>query len=156
MPRRGGKRIGVREAVRFVGERLNLRPLVDVRGDGAVSPLEQIGLDAALATIAAPRVRGSLRDNLVALALYLRGERPTTRKGKGARGGRPSKRGAREALRRVARIVEHNASDHAPKVTALVLWLVDLAPYIVEPAGETSAEYLARITRAVEKLSRTR
>jgi hypothetical protein len=140
MARTAGKQIGVRGAVSFVADKLDLRDVADADA-----------LVAALGQVRAPRVKGSLADNLLTLLVCLKWEV------KQSKGGRASKLTARDVLRRVMYIVEHNAFDHAPKVAALVLWLVQCAPSIVEPRdNETSAAYLARLTKAVEKLTRTR
>ena len=71
------------------------------------------------------------------------------------RGGRPSKHSARAILRKVRDIVEHHTDDHAPRAVAFVLWL--LGCEVVEARdGETSAKYIERTTRSVEKLTRER
>jgi hypothetical protein len=155
MARTAGKRVSVRDALRFVGDRVPaLASLSDIAvGDAPLTPEEREAALAALAMLRSPRIKATLGELVAELGIEQRWEKklPSTR------GGQPTKHKARVTLGSVVQIVEHHASSHAPKVTGLVLWLTGCAERICEPReGETAAKYLDRVTRGVEKLTRSR
>jgi hypothetical protein len=143
----------VREAAAFLADKLPRAHLLIAPGIGRLSAAERTRSLAALARLTAPGIRATLGAHLAALAVSQIGEVAASSVG----GGKPSKLAGRNTLRSIAAIVEHHAESHSPKVAAMLLWLTGIGDRLCAVReGDTSADYLARLTRTIDKLTRSR
>jgi hypothetical protein len=142
------KRVSLREAVRYVGARLPaFGELAAPPGDGSHTTERDVVFEV-FRSFTAQGVKGSLFDNLLVLRVCSRSDKSASH----ASGGKQSRQAARKALQRIVAIVDQHATDHAPKVASLIVWLAQCAPMVAQPhEGEAPAAYFDRLTRAVDK-----
>lgn len=157
MPRIAGRNVGIRAAVRFIGQELGLSALLDLTGGGDLTSADQALVRHEVSAIISGR--GATLDWLLMefrMAIMTRPGTTYDPAGRAdvrhSRRGRPSSSWAADVLREIDAVVRDRGSAYPTKVTAYLLWLYGGAEHLAAPrADETSARYVARVAKAIEK-----